>query len=291
MNLQTIEMEKPIIPTQRINIETLLEQRIPPSPGGLMRLSELLKDYNASKRQIVQAISYEPVLVARILRLANSSIYSLEREVVKIETAITSIGNQAVSDIVALEIGLKTFNSNKKQSEAEKMVWEHSIAVAMISKEISQTLGMRGLEEAFICGLLHDFGKFLLLSHDQAGYSKIMEIEDEFEMLKAENEAYGYRHTEVGSLVARRWKLHDQVCHSILYHHNPTQAEHPSFVEHIIDVADLLANLKGYGIRQEESCKLEVSESAMKLRIDKEFLDKIWGNAQGKIAEVISTFK
>ena len=291
MNLQTYESENPIPPSQKIDIETLVEQRIPPSPGGLMRLSDLLKDYNASKRQIVQAISYEPVLVARILRLANSSIYSLEREVVKIETAITSIGNHAISEIVALEIALRTFNGDKQQTEAEKSIWEHSLAVAMMAKEISQTLGMRGLEEVFICGLLHDIGKFLLLGHDEAGYLEIMQVDDELEMLKAESESYGYRHTEVGALVARRWKLHDQICHSILHHHNPSQAEHPSFVEHIIDVADLLANVKGFGTRSEESTKIELSESAIKLRVDEEFLEKVWEKSEGNITEVISTFK
>ena len=255
-----------------------------------MRLSELLKDYNASKRQIVQAISYEPALVARILRLANSTIYSLEREVVKVETAMTSIGNQAISDIVALEIALTTFKNNKEQGAEEQSIWEHSIAVAMIAKEISQTLGMRGLEEAFICGLLHDFGKFLLLSQDESGYSEIMQIVDENEMLRAENENYGYRHTEVGSLVARRWKLHDQVCHSILYHHNPTHAEYPSLVEHIVEVADIFANIKGYGIRGEEPGKIEVSESAIKLRIDNEFLDNVWEKSKGNIEEVLNTF-
>ncbi len=291
MNLQSVETKTSPVITKRIDIETLVEHRIPPSPGGLMRLSELLKDYNASKRQIVQAISYEPVLVARILRLANSSIYSLEREVVKIETALTSIGNQAISDIVALEIALTTFKSNKKQGEAEKSIWEHSIAVAMIAKEISQTLGMRGLEEAFICGLLHDFGKFLLLAHDESGYSDIMQIADETEMLRAESENYGYRHTEVGSLVAHRWKLHDQVCHSILHHHNPTNAEHPSFVEHIVEVADVLANIKGYGVRSEDPNKFEYSESAIKLRVDDEFLENVWEKSKGNITEVLSTFK
>jgi HD-like signal output (HDOD) protein len=149
---------------------------------------------------------------------------------------------------------------------------------------------MRGLEESFICGLLHDFGKFLLLNHDKEGYSELLGIDNEFEMLQAEVKHYGYNHSEVGSLVARRWNLPDEVCYSILNHHNPSQSEHPKIVEHIIDVADILANVNGYGLRIEEVSKLMSSESVMKLGLNEKFLENVWERTKGNIAEIIRTF-
>lgn len=274
----------------KIDIETLVEQKMPPSPGGLMRLTELLRDYNTKKQQIVRAIRYEPVLVARILRLANSTIYSLEREVILVDEAINAIGNQAIYDIIIVEFAARTFRNRGSQGETEKRIWEHSLAVAILAREISQTLEMRGLEESFICGLLHDFGKFLLLNHDKEGYSELLDIDNEFEMLKAEVKQYGYNHSEVGSLVARRWNLPDEVCYSILNHHNPSQSENPRIVEHIIDIADTIANIKGYGLRAEETSKLQTSESVMKLGLNEKFLENVWERTKGNIAEIIKTF-
>ena len=290
MILHFDQVKTPTPVSKRINIESLVEQKMPPSPGSLMRLTELLRDFNISKNRIVEAIRYEPILVARILRLANSPIYSLEREVILVDEAIGAIGNQAIYDIVIVEFAARTFKNRGSQSETERKIWEHSLAVAILSREISQILEMRGLEESFVCGLLHDFGKFLLLNHDSEGYAEILEFDNEFEMLQAEVKHYGYNHSEVGSLVARRWNLPDDVCYSILNHHNPSQSEHPKIVEHIIDVADTLANVNGYGLRNEESSKLQVSESAMKLGLNDKFLEVVWNGAEGKIAEIVKTF-
>ncbi len=288
----TGQLSHPIpVPKKRIEIDSLVDQKMPPSPNGLLRLSELLRDYNSSRSAIVRAISHDPILTARVLRLANSPIYSLEREIVLVDTAVTAIGNQSIYDIVIVEMAARTFNKGINQTEVSQKVWEHSLAVAIIAREISGVLEMRGLEEAFICGLLHDFGKFVLLNHDSEDYEEILKINNEFEMLKAEFDTYGYTHAEVGSLVARRWNLPDEVCYSILNHHNPTQSEQPKIVEHIIDIADILANINGYGVRSEEEEKLNYSESAMKLGFSENFIENVWEGTKDKVTEVINSFK
>lgn len=275
---------------RRLDIDSLVEQKMPPSPNGLMRLSDLLRDYTSTRNAIVQAISHDPILTARVLRLANSPIYSLEREILLVDTAVTAIGNQSIYDIVIVEMAARTFNGEATKSEMSGKIWEHSLAVAIIAREISGTLEMRGLEESFICGLLHDFGKFVLLNHDEERYEEILQINDEFEMLKAEFDAYGYNHAEVGSLIARRWNLPDEVCYSILNHHNPTQSEQPKIVEHIIDIADILANIHGFGTRTEEPEKLDYSESVMKLGFSENFLDNVWERMKDKVPEIIKSF-
>lgn len=285
-----IQNPNPVV-KRKIDIDSLVEQKMPPSPNGLMRLSDLLRDYNSTRGAIVQAIKHDPILTARVLRLANSPVYSFEREIVLVETAVTAIGNQSIYDIVIMEMAARTFNGGVTNAEISNKIWEHSLAVAIIAREISGTLEMRGLEESFICGLLHDFGKFVLLNHDEDGYKEILNINDEFEMLKAEFENYGYNHAEVGSLIARRWNLPDEVCYSILNHHNPTQSEQPKIVEHIIDIADILANINGYGTRTENPDKLDYSESVMKLGFSENFIDNVWERTKEKVPEIIGTFK
>jgi len=290
MDLQQTDLKPKFFAIKKLDVKELVNQRLPPSPGGLLRLSNLLKDINSSTRQIANAISYEPVLVAKILRLANSPIYSFEKEVLSIESALSAIGNQMVSDIVMLEFGSRTVKNGGTHGEVEKRMWEHSMAVAVTAREVSQKMGMRGLEESFICGLLHDFGKFLLLNHDPKGYLDIIDVRDEEAMLKSERHRYGYSHTEVGAVVAKHWELHDQVCQAILDHHDPALATVPSLIAHIVDVADQIANANGYCIRGGASANVWFSESAKKLKLDEEAITTLWENTEGKIAEVIKTF-
>lgn len=161
-------------------------------------------------------------------------------------------------------------------------MWAHSMAVAVIAREVSQSLGMRGLEESFICGLLHDFGKFLLLNHDPKGYLEIMTIRDEDAMLKNERDKYGFNHSEVGALAAERWELHEQICQSIFDHHKPTLSAKPTLIAHVIDLADQIANANGYGIRDEKAEEIWQSPSAKKLRPDEEGVAKLWGIQNAK---------
>lgn len=274
----------------KVKIQTLSVTKLPPSPGAMMRITTLLRDYNASTPEITKAISCEPVLVIRILRLANSPIYSLERTITSIQSAIAAVGTRAVHDIVMMGMASATFSKELKSSPIAQKIWKHSLAVAMTARELSKTLGMRGTEEAFICGLLHDIGKLILLSNNADEYLPVLAIDNESEMLRGENDIFGYTHAEVGSLIARQWNLPEEVYYSILYHHNPSQSDHANLVTHLVDVADLLANVKGYGVRPEESAKMETSESVMKLGFTNNDLESIWDRAEISINEVLKTF-
>jgi putative nucleotidyltransferase with HDIG domain len=274
----------------RVDIESLVETKLPPAPGSMIRITNLLRDYNASTRQITEAISYEPALVARILRLANSPIYSLETNVTSVAMAINAVGTKTLQDIVMVEFAAATFGTQIRNSPIGQKIWEHSLAVAMLARELSKMLEMHGTEETFTCGLLHDLGKLILLNNDFEAYAQILTENEENEMLIAETRQFGYNHTEVGSLVARRWGLPEGVCCAILHHHNPSQAEHPMLVAHIVDAADIVANVKGYGVRSEDASKLVVSESIMKLNFTPEILESTWDRLESNIQEIIKAF-
>ena len=149
----------PVTPRPRIDIEALVETKLPPAPGSMIRITNLLRDYNASTRQISDAISYEPALVTRILRLANSPIYSFETNVTSVQMAINAVGTKILQDIVMVEFAAASFGKQIRNSAVGQKIWEHSLAVAMLARELSKLLQMHGTEETFTCGLLHDLGK------------------------------------------------------------------------------------------------------------------------------------
>ncbi len=274
----------------KINIDLLVETNLPPSPGSIIRITKLLRDVNSSTRALTDAVSYEPMLVVRILRLVNSPIYGLERNVTSIQTALQAIGNNILNEIVMMELAATTFGKEIRNSIYARNIWVHSLAVAIVARELTKHLKMSGTEEAFTCGLLHDIGKFILLSNDFENFTLLLDDSGESEMLRCEQEQYGYNHAEIGSLVARRWGLQEDVCYSILHHHNPSQASQGMLMAHIIDIADMIANEKGYGLRKEEREKMLNSESVIKLNLTEEDIENIWNKVEGNITEVIKTF-
>ncbi len=291
MNLQTSQYEtNTVMSKPKVDIEVLVETNLPPSPGNIMRLTKLLNDFNTPTRKVTEAVSYEPMLVAHILRLANSPVYGLERKVTLIEAAIKTIGNERLHEIVMMGLGSSTFAKQIRASAVARKIWEHSLAVAIVARELSKDLKMKGTEEAFTCGLLHDIGKLILFTHDYQDFTATLNENDENKMLYNERELYGYDHAQIGSLVARRWGLQDEVCDTICYHHNPAMAPCPMVVAHVVEVADIIANIKGYGLRCEDESALSTSASVMKLRLTPEGLEDTWNNTEESIKEVIRTF-
>ena len=274
----------------RVDIETLVETKLPPSPDGIVRITNVLRDYNASTAKIAEAINYEPALVTRILRLANSPLYALEKTVATIQQAVAAVGTMAVSDLVMMEMTSVTFSRAIFRSARVKQIWRHSIAVGLMSREISRVLNNRGTEEAFICGLLHDVGKIILLSHDEQAYDELTNESSEGDMLRMEVNRFGYNHAEVGALVARRWGLPEEVCYSILTHHDPSQAAKQMVVTYIVDVADLAANTHSSGLRTEDISRLNSSESFIRLGLTEVQFEDAWAAAEISLVEVEKAF-
>lgn len=274
----------------KIDIEELVKTKVPMMQGSVARISSLLNDINVSSRKLTDAVGYDPILTARILRLANSPIYSLQKNVSTLRQAIDIVGMKSIYEILIIGLAADSFAKEIRDSREGKKIWEHSLAVALLSRELGQMLGLRGTEEAFICGLLHDIGKILLLRADFGFYTGLLQENNESRMLYSEVETYGYDHAQIGSLVASRWGLPDGVCHTILNHHNPSQSQQFAVIAHLICAADMIANLNGFGLRDSPGEFTDETESMMILHLTTDQMDVAWSNTLDKIIEITNAF-
>jgi hypothetical protein len=111
------------------------------------------------------------------------------------------------------------------------------------------------------------------------------------DVLAAEKDEYGYDHSEIGALVARRWGLQEEVCYAIRHHHSSTGAERAAIVSQVVESADMLANLKGYGLRRVEPETLSTMESLHLLNIDTEDLETVWAMVSDEIEEAVRGYE
>lgn len=283
-----VETIKPI--QIKIDIEELVKAKVPMMSGSVSRISSMLNNVNVSSRGLTEAISYDPILTARILRLANSPVYSLQKNVTTLKTAVEVVGMKAIYEILIIGLAADSFAREIRESREGQRIWEHSLAVALVSRELGRVLGLRGTEEAFICGLLHDIGKILLLRADFENYAYILAEENEMLMLDREMTNYGYTHAQIGSFVANRWSLPDGVCHTILNHHDPSQSGQFAVVAHLISVADMIANVNGFGLREATGEAPEETDSMIMLNLTNEQMDIAWANSLDSIIDITKTF-
>src|SRR4030095_3024822 len=82
-------------------VEKLLqdEVKLPSPPTIAVRILEVVRSDDFSFVELANVIQTDPALTGRVLRVANSSYYSLSRSVTSIDTAVAVMGVNAVKNI------------------------------------------------------------------------------------------------------------------------------------------------------------------------------------------------
>ena len=272
----------------KIDLETIVKTKLPPLPGSVMRISALLQDYNVSQHKITEAISYDPMLAARILRLANSPIYAFQQNVTSLNTAVTALGNKPIYEMLLMGMVADSFGNEIRNSAIGRDIWLHALAVGFVARELCTLLQMRGTEEAFSCGLLHDIGSLLLFKANTPLYIEIFNRADRDDLSPWEKAAFGFDHAQVGAVAANHWNLSDPVCMTILHHHNPSESSQALFMTRIINVADHLSYLKNQKLPLDED--FLASFPVMSLGFKAEQLEKVWEKVVENLREVVKAF-
>jgi len=141
-----------------INFPTCLEAAV--------MVRNALKDPFASTEQVVQAISIEPLICSKLLRLSNSVTYNPAGEQISnLNNVVRRLGFDIVrttSLAVAMDQMLKSKNLAAYDHIAQQ-TWEHSLRVAAIARVLARHLGRVQPDSAMLTGLVHNIGIFYLL--------------------------------------------------------------------------------------------------------------------------------
>ncbi len=142
-----------------------------------LRLRKELQDPELPIARIAGIVSLEPLVAAKLIRLANSAHYNPNGlDVRNIPAAITRLGINLVR-ITALAIASKQMLLSKEMvifRDLSNALWKHSIKSAAAARILARTFTPVNPDEAMLAGLLHDFGAFYML-YRAAQYPELCE--------------------------------------------------------------------------------------------------------------------
>ncbi|MCX7799402.1 MAG: HDOD domain-containing protein [Fimbriimonadales bacterium] len=185
---------------------------LPPLPAVVARILEETEKEDVSAIQVERILSSDQALVAKVLRIVNSSYYGLAGQVRSVSQAIVILGMQQVRNLV---IGVSAMSlieaKNPSDAEALKSMWRESFSTAIGARAIGKLKGYGEiqLELLFVGGLLANIGRLFLLAYfpelfrqvrEMATFKGVPEIEVERPVL-------GVTHKEIGGMLAEHWKL------------------------------------------------------------------------------------
>lgn len=126
-----------------------------------------LKNPNLNVEQLAKLVGAEPLMSAKIIRMANSvAMNPSGREVADVKTAIVRVGMEAVRT-VSFAVAMEQLLQSKQMQAFEdisKRLWEHTAHVAALCRVLARKLAKINGDEAMFAGLVHDIGVFYLMS-------------------------------------------------------------------------------------------------------------------------------
>jgi putative nucleotidyltransferase with HDIG domain len=222
----------------RAELERRLEAgslELPLLPGVAMEVTSAAAREDTDARLLADILKRDPAMAAHVLRVVNSPAYSPRAQIVSLQQAVGRVGSAKIREI-ALIIACRTGVFKVKGYEAEvDQVFKHSVATALFAQEIARQT-RNNVEDAFLCGLLHDVGRPVLLQ-------ALLELSSEQSGVRGREALLAVVtdiHCRAGAALATEWKLPDTVSAAILHHHSAT-LEHAASV-HIIALADRLGH-------------------------------------------------
>jgi HD-like signal output (HDOD) protein len=161
-------------------------------------------------------VGADAALAADILRCANSAMYRRGAPVTALTQAITRIGAQQVMRLL-LASGLATHaQAPGVLAVLRRLIWIEGLASAAVCQELARLRGLR-TEEAFVLGLLHDFGRVVTATALEAIVGERHPVARW--PLAAWAELVDRQHVAVGLALAGRWGLPPLVGQVIALHH------------------------------------------------------------------------
>ena len=192
---------------------------LPPSPIVATKLLELLRKPDLKIKELANAVALDPVISARVLKMANSAFYEQQRQINTLDRAIIVIGEDVLKNL-AMEYSLRS--TNKTYGVLERRVWENSIGCAVASRMIADRLTALDKSEAYLAGLQHHIGKVMMINRDKDLYKEVIRIVEagKGELRDVERGLFAYSHDMVGAALLDYWNYPKSIVNATLHHHD-----------------------------------------------------------------------
>ena len=266
--------------------------QLQPLPQSCTRLIALVGQDLPDVKDITEVICYDPVLTAKLLRVANSAYYCTGRSIGTVKEAVIRLGANTVFGLAVAgcaEPVLQQSVPGYALPAAE--LWRHSTATALAAELAKNYCRVSWPTMAYTAALLHDLGKLILgkfLTPELRALCQRAVDEGDLAPHQAEAEVLSLHHGEVSGVIAQHWKLPPEIVSGVTYHHAPEEGrETICFTTHLANA--IARQITGSPVRTEaEQRALDATRE--RLGLTQDGFERLAEAAAQRLDEVSSRF-
>lgn len=266
---------------------------IPALPDVVVKVMRMTRDPEVSAAELNSVIGLDPALTGNILKLCNSAYYGLPRVISSVTQAIMYLGFHTVRNLV-LTCALSDLLGGDRPmyGHGKGGLWLHSIACAVASQKICESVNTGLKDTAFTAGLLQDIGKVIIHEQVKDTETSIEEVmvEQGLSLTAAEQSILGYTHADIGAALADRWNFPVELVHAIHYHHDPSSAPSRSILTSIVHVADTCVLERRFGVEMDQLLYPTASDALEEIGLEQAKVDTALSGLDAMVDKAMQAF-
>ena len=152
---------------QAVSKGVIGELNFPTSLDAGRRVLKAVSNPDVSVSELAKIVVAEPLLSAKVIRLANSvALNPGNQTVVDVRQAVMRVGVDPIK-VLAMVLIMDQLRHSQRHSGCRDLadrLWERSVHVAALSYVLARKLTTLNADEAMFAGIVTDLGRFYLLS-------------------------------------------------------------------------------------------------------------------------------
>jgi len=203
--------------------DVLGARRLPSFPSRHARILEELRRNDDNPSPVVEAISLDPAVSVRVLRMANSAAFGLRRPVDNIRRAVVLLGRRQLESLVIALGVAKAVPRHRVGPLDRRAFWAAATRRAAIARRLAEATLPPRASLAFTAGLISDVAVPLLTGIRPRIYQDLIQVarRDGVELEALERETFGWTHADVVGWLAVEWSLPASLSRLLSTHHDP----------------------------------------------------------------------
>lgn len=218
----------------------------------------------ASADTLEGLLRLDPAVTAKLLKVANSSLFQFNRPITTLHDAVSLLGFQAVKNVVLTVTVFDTLDGCPEIEDFPRLpFWEHSIGTGAIARWVAGKVD-QDAETAMVAGVLHDIGKvvFSYSFPDKFREALLVTRLKKCSIVDGEAMVIGVTHTAAGRYLAEHWGLPAPFPAAIGAHHDLQASEEDLSMVCVVHLADYLAKVLAIGSAG-DACPPELKDEAV----------------------------
>jgi len=224
-------------------------------PDLYIHVQSIIDDPEKGLVDIADAIQHDIAISARLLKLANSSMFNFSAPVDTVMRAVNMLGPEEIHDLVLTTCVTRAFGGKTGNSIKIIDFWKNSARCASLCNTLAARCKATNSERLFVQGLLHAIGHMVMyqIVPEDCQLALYRSQQSGLPLYLIEREIIGCDYADLGGELLQSWHIPETLYLPVRHHIEPENASAYPVETSIVHIASQLSRASDFDVKTDEA--------------------------------------